>query len=92
MSSHKPKWQYRTRTGIHDPTKQVSVTSECRRVVASYKDSITSRDISPKGTDTAAKKDTCRSTNVSGAVANYQGSVETQRGISLYRELLRAYN
>ena len=76
MSSHKPKWQYRTRTCIHDPTKQVSVISECRRVVASYRDSITSRDISPKGTDIAAKKDTCRSTNVSGAVANYQGSLD----------------
>ena len=76
MSSHKPKWKFRIGTGIHDPAKQVSVTSECRRVVASYKDSITSRDISPKGTDTAAKKDTCRSTNVSGAVANYHGSLD----------------
>ena len=76
MSSHKPKWQFRTRTGIHDPTKQVSVINERRRVVASYKDAITSRDISPKGTDTAAKKDTCRSTNVSGAVANYHGSLD----------------
>ena len=76
MSSHKPKWQFRTGTSIHDPTKQVSVTSECRRVVASYKDSITSRDISLKGTDTTAKKDTRWSTNVFGAVASYHGSLD----------------
>ena len=79
MSSHKPKWQFRTGTGIHDPAKQVSVTSECRRVIASYKDSITLRDISPKRTDTAAKEDTRRSTNVSGAVASYHGSLDHKR-------------
>ena len=65
--------------------KKVSVTSECRRDIASYKDSITSRDISPRGTDTAAKKDTRRSTNVSGAVANYHGSLD-HKGAFPYKE------
>ena len=85
MSSHKLKRQFRTGTDIHDPAKQVSVVSECRRVVASYKDSITSRDISPKGTDTTAKKDTRRTTNVSGAVASYHGSLD-HRGAFPHKE------
>ena len=45
MASYEPKWHIRTGTGIHNPARQVSVISECRRVVASYRDSITSRDI-----------------------------------------------
>src|SRR3989337_30954 len=64
MTSHKPRWHKRTGTDIGNPATHVSVISECNRAVASYQDSSNTVSHFPVGTDTGAKKDTCRSIHV----------------------------
>ena len=93
MTSHEPRWHKHTGTGIHDPAVHASVSSECNQVVASYKDFGEHRVTFPRR-DRHRSKEGYMPVNpmCSGAVANYQGSVEALGGISLYGRLPKAHD